>query len=438
MGNYTKWYRVGNVKLVQSSKDVEGTDTYWLTAGLNPGDLFTVDGARFYEVDYITDDTHLTLKTAYQEAGSLEKSYSIVRNFTATMPADIAARTAELLGDFRRYIDTDMKSIHGKSAYELAIEKGYTGTLSEWLEDLKAAQEWTTLRDAQTVLRSDLTAAETWQTANAPYVNILKGTGAQLHNSIARGKNLGTTITAEQSAAIADGSFNDIWIGDYWEGTYTYTYGGQSYTQSVKWVVMDCNYRLNTGTDVWTHKNTTPHVAVMPSAGLYEGTIFASSEQSEWAKAGGYLGTSMHTTGLERAKAIVNAAFGSSHILPHWTPFSSARAVESMTKPSGYGDGSGRVTSIASAQVTVELPVVQMLGVYQYQNTLMDNGHYEPFHPGRPLSLMMRGYEVNTWTATSAGRTDLGAKTWLFWGARCDANTWGWTTRQVQPYFLLY
>ena len=432
MGNYTKWYRVGNVKLVQNSKDVEGTDTYWLTAGLNPGDLFTVDGARFYEVDYITDDTHLTLKTAYQEAGSLEKSYSIVRNFTATMPADIAARTAELLGDFRRYIDTDMKSIHGKSAYELAIEKGYTGTLSEWLEDLKGAQEWTTLRDAQTVLRSDLTAAETWQTANAPYVNILKGTGAELHNSISRGKNLGTTITAEQSAAIADGSFNDIWIGDYWEGTYTYTYGGQSYTQSVKWVVMDCDYEYNVN-QKYQGSLGTHHVAVMPSAGLYEGQVYP---QSEWAKAGGYAATAMHTTGLERAKALINAAFGSGHILPHYTYLSSARAVDSQSNPqTGSNDYLGRVTAVTAVQVTVELPAVQMLGVYQYQNTVDDHGHYERFSPVNPLSLMMRGYEVNTWTRTASTGT---AWTWLFWSASGDGNTYGWSLLPLQPYFLLY
>ena len=37
---------------------------------------------------------------------------------------------------------------------------------------------------------------------------ILKYTGAGLHNSIWRGKNLGNQFTAEQSAAIRDGSFN--------------------------------------------------------------------------------------------------------------------------------------------------------------------------------------------------------------------------------------
>lgn len=36
------------------------------------------------------------------------------------------------------------------------------------------------------------------------------------HNSGFRGKNLGTTFTAEQKAAIADGSFNDLYVGDYW------------------------------------------------------------------------------------------------------------------------------------------------------------------------------------------------------------------------------
>ena len=133
------------MNVTQNSKALTGADTYWLTAGLNPGDLFTIDGAQFYEVDSVTDNTHLTLKTAYSGSTKTGVSYSIVRNFTASLPAKIAANTAELLGDFARYIDTDMQSIHGKSAYEVAVKNGYAGTESEWLSSLIGAGEWDTL-----------------------------------------------------------------------------------------------------------------------------------------------------------------------------------------------------------------------------------------------------------------------------------------------------
>ena len=38
-----------------------------------------------------------------------------------------------------------------------------------------------------------------------------------LHNAIPRGKYLGTEVTAEQYASIAAGTFDDMWVGDYWK-----------------------------------------------------------------------------------------------------------------------------------------------------------------------------------------------------------------------------
>ena len=52
---------------------------------------------------------------------------------------------------------------------------------------------------------------------------VLLQPGAATHNAIYRGKYLGDTVTAEQAAAIADGSFEDLFIGDYW------TMGGVNY-----------------------------------------------------------------------------------------------------------------------------------------------------------------------------------------------------------------
>lgn len=38
----------------------------------------------------------------------------------------------------------------------------------------------------------------------------------QMHNQIWRGKNLGTRITQEQLNEIKNGTFHDLWLGDYW------------------------------------------------------------------------------------------------------------------------------------------------------------------------------------------------------------------------------
>ena len=46
--------------------------------------------------------------------------------------------------------------------------------------------------------------------------SILGGVGAGFHNSIYRGKSLGTSVSPEQYLAIANGSFDDMFVGDYW------------------------------------------------------------------------------------------------------------------------------------------------------------------------------------------------------------------------------
>lgn len=46
--------------------------------------------------------------------------------------------------------------------------------------------------------------------------SVLLQPGAAAHNATYRGKYLGDTVTAEQAAAIADGSFEELFIGGYW------------------------------------------------------------------------------------------------------------------------------------------------------------------------------------------------------------------------------
>ncbi len=52
----------------------------------------------------------------------------------------------------------------------------------------------------------------------------------EAHSRIFRGKNLGTSVTAAQKAAIQDGTFKDLFLGDYW------VIGG------VNWRIVDMDY----------------------------------------------------------------------------------------------------------------------------------------------------------------------------------------------------
>lgn len=70
--------------------------------------------------------------------------------------------------------------------------------------------------------------------------------GAGAHNSIYRGKNLGTSVTAEQYKAISDGTFAGLYVGDYW-------------------VISGVTYRI-AGFDYYLHNgdtDTTKHHAVI-------------------------------------------------------------------------------------------------------------------------------------------------------------------------------
>ena len=138
------------------------------------------------------------------------------------------------------------------------------------------------------------TAATNAENAAAPVLAILSS-GAGAHNSIYRGKNLGTSVTAAQWAAIADGSFADLYIGDYWviDGVY--------------WRIAAFDYYLNSG-----NKNcTTHHVVIVPDTCLYNAKMNGTNTTT-----GGYVGSAMYTENLEQAKTIIKGAF-SGHVLGH-------------------------------------------------------------------------------------------------------------------------
>lgn len=120
--------------------------------------------------------------------------------------------------------------------------------------------------------------------------------GAGAHNAIYRGKNLGTAFTAAQSAAIRDGSFKDLYIGDYW------TIDGTVYR------IADFDYFLRSGdTECTAH-----HAVIVPDVNMDTQKMNDSNVTT-----GAYIGSKMYTTNMATAKAKIKADFGSSHILAH-------------------------------------------------------------------------------------------------------------------------
>ena len=110
-----------------------------------------------------------------------------------------------------------------------------------------------------------------------------------------RGKNLGTSVTDAQMNKILDGSFDDLCLGDYW------VLGGVNYR------IADFNYWMNTGDTKFT-KN---HLVIVPDVSLGTAQMNASSVTS-----GGYISSTMYTSGLSQAKATIQTYF-SSYLLSH-------------------------------------------------------------------------------------------------------------------------
>ena len=139
----------------------------------------------------------------------------------------------------------------------------------------------------------------------AAEVDNLQYSNAGAHNAVYRGKALGGRVSEEQYAAIKAGTFNDLYIGDYW------TIGGVNYR------IAAFDYYLNSGdTDCTTH-----HVVIVPDTCLYNAQMHNTSS-GDWESgaanttAGGYVGSDMYKSNLEQAKTTIKSAF-SGHVLKH-------------------------------------------------------------------------------------------------------------------------
>lgn len=128
---------------------------------------------------------------------------------------------------------------------------------------------------------------------------------AGAHNAIYRGKSLGSTVTIAQYTAIKAGTFDDLYIGDYW------TIGGVNYR------IAAFDYYLNSGdTSCTTH-----HVVIVPDTCLYNAQMHNTSSGgyeggAANTTAGGYVGSDMYKSNLEQAKTTIKSAF-SGHVLKH-------------------------------------------------------------------------------------------------------------------------
>lgn len=167
----------------------------------------------------------------------------------------------------------------------------------------------------------------------------INGTTGAYHNSVYRGKQLGTSVSSTQWTNISNGSFTDMYIGDYWT------------INSVDYMIAAFDYYYQIGDTSFTKH----HLIVVPRTNLYSeqmkktdtGEYIAGAEYN--STDGGYVQSDMRATGLDQAKTIAANAFGAAHILSHRI-YLPANATDGISSGGAWIDSPG-VELMAEIQV---------------------------------------------------------------------------------------
>lgn len=149
--------------------------------------------------------------------------------------------------------------------------------------------------DASSVLLIDGTTGTKIILAKDAILEMLNLVSPDVHRTIFRGKNLGESLTTAQRNAIQDGTFDDIFLGDYW------VIGGITYR------VADFDYWLYCGDESFTRH----HLLVVPDTSMYTRAMNESNSTT-----GGYTGSKLYTEGLNQAKQTIKNAFNDA-VLQH-------------------------------------------------------------------------------------------------------------------------
>lgn len=110
------------------------------------------------------------------------------------------------------------------------------------------------------------------------------------HRMIFRGKNLGSSPTLQQLAAIRDGSFTDLYLGDYWVNN------------SITYRIADFNYWLNSGDISFTK----PHLVIVPDQAMANAPM-----ENQLTTTNGYFGSVMRQTTIPGIVTTLQGIFGS-------------------------------------------------------------------------------------------------------------------------------
>ena len=173
---------------------------------------------------------------------------------------------------------------------------------------------------------------------------------AGFHNSIFRGKNLGTQVTDEQYQAIQGGTFEDLYVGDYW-------------------MINDTLYRI-AGFDLLINTGGAPNFTAHTICVIRDGYSYTGKMNESNTTDGGYLNSYMRTSGaLLQEKNRIISDFGENHIVTYKDFLTSAVT-------------NGTSSSYEAADCDVELmSEVMLYGCRMYGKSPRDNGIFKSQFP---------------------------------------------------------
>lgn len=249
------------------------------------------------KVKEILEDSGMSelAKTAFFRGANGNICSQLLENDACTVPAEALAAPGRVgvsvsgtLGE--TIITTDIKSFT-----ILATLSGGTPSDPEptvYQQILNKMDE--TKQIAQSV-REDAEAGKFAATAEmveqAVSVYIQAALSPEMHRNIFRGQYLGESITEEQMIAIREGSFQNLFVGDYWE------------INGVKYRIADINYWRNVGYPE-SEKVQKPHILIVPDTILGSGQMNANN-----STAGGYKSSTMKTVRLNQIANSLPDAF---------------------------------------------------------------------------------------------------------------------------------
>lgn len=299
--------------------------------------------------------------------------------------------------DIATYVDNKDKTI-------LSSAKSYADTKKSEAISTASSDATTKANNAKSAAITDAKQYIKSVSTDGGIITLTKGDGstssftpvldnAAAHNGIYRGKDITSAWNAGTvSTNIQNGTFHDIYIGDYI--TKTITVDGTAIT--TKWIVADLDYHYLYG----DYTTTAHHAVMVPEDVLNINTRMNASNDTT----GGYIATEMWKTTIPKYATAIQSAFGSDHVLSHRELLSNAI---SSTAASMAGAGwTGSTTNWAWCDVTVNIMNEPMV----YGGAVLSSSFYDVGECNKQLAL----FALNKSSAIAGYRQNRTDRKW-YW-----------------------